>query len=156
MYVCHQHHECITNALANAEAFCSAQHLRFTHLRKQVLSMVMASHRPVKAYTLLEQLQTEDDSAKPPTIYRSLDFLIEHGLIHRIHSLNAYVGCTHPHQHASCYFTICTTCEQVSECCHHTLYDALQQSTVQEGFVPQHVSVEITGTCRACQQAAMS
>ena len=156
MQSCHQHTACISDAIASAEAFCAQQHLRFTGLRKHVLELIWASHRPIKAYYLLDQLKTSDGSAKPPTIYRSLDFLLEHGLIHRINSLNAFIGCAHPHQHSSCYFLICSTCHEVQECCTSTLADALQHSSMTHGFIAEHISVEIQGTCASCHKAAQS
>ena len=35
-------------------------------------------------------------AAAPPTVYRALDFLLEHGFIHKLASINAFVGCHHP------------------------------------------------------------
>jgi len=150
MHTCLEHHICIADAIANAEQLCNDKHLRFTGLRKRVLELIWAHPHPVKAYDLLDQLKQEDKNAKPPTLYRSLDFLLEHGLVHRINSLNAFIGCTHPHAHRSCYFLICSTCHTVEESCAHTLHDALQQNCKSQGFTPLHISVEIEGICRDC------
>lgn len=151
MHACQQHTICISNAIEEAEAFCSSQQLRFTGLRKKILELIWASHRPIKAYDLLDQLSAIDKSAKPPTVYRTLDFLLEHRFIHRINSLNAFIGCTHPHQHTSCSFLICTQCLEAQELCSSELHTTLQQLSQRHNFFPQHISIEISGLCHACQ-----
>ena len=91
----HDHSRCVSHALAEAEAICARQGLRLTALRKRVLELVWASHKPLGAYDILGVLSDEDGRrAAPPTVYRALDFLLENGLVHRIASLNAFVGCS--------------------------------------------------------------
>ncbi|NIN34158.1 MAG: transcriptional repressor, partial [Gammaproteobacteria bacterium] len=72
--------------------------VRLTPLRRRVLQLVWRSHEPVKAYDLLQILQSEKKGAAPPTIYRALDFLQEQGFVHKLESLNAYIGCSGPGQ----------------------------------------------------------
>src|SRR5690606_29433035 len=75
---------------------CRARGLRLTPLRLEVLELVAASEKPVKAYDLLDRLKTDRAGAAPPTVYRALDFLLDNGFIHKLESINAYVGCHHP------------------------------------------------------------
>ena len=75
-----------------------------------------------------------DNSAKPPTVYRSLDFLMEHGLIHKIQSLNAYVGCSHPDAHDSCYFLICNECQNIEEHCSININDIVKNNSGGKSF----------------------
>ena len=70
--------------------------LRLTPLRKEVLELVAAADKPVKAYDLLDQLRERHGNAAPPTVYRALDFLLENGFIHKLESINAFVSCHHP------------------------------------------------------------
>ena len=106
MYACMNHAFCVSEALQRADSLCQMKGLRFTPLRRTILKMIWANHSPAKAYDILDQLKKEDASAKPPTVYRSLDFLMDNGLIHRINRLNAYVGCSHPLKHKECYFLL--------------------------------------------------
>ena len=85
----HDHSSCVEDALAAAHEVCSTKGARLTPLRERILELVWLSHKPVGAYTLLDLIKLEHNSAAPPTIYRALDFLMEHGLVHRIKSLNA-------------------------------------------------------------------
>ena len=75
---------------------CARRGARLTRLRRRVLELVWQGHAAVKAYDLLAELDRKDATAKPPTVYRALDFLMAHGLVHRLESLNSYVGCPQP------------------------------------------------------------
>ncbi|MCK5914330.1 MAG: transcriptional repressor, partial [Desulfuromusa sp.] len=87
----HDHLSCIAAAMANAEQLCQHRGKRFTAIRRRVFELVWQQHKPIGAYEVLEKLQ-QDGRAAPPTVYRALDFLLELGLVHRIASLNAFVG----------------------------------------------------------------
>ncbi|MCP4996256.1 MAG: transcriptional repressor [Gammaproteobacteria bacterium] len=146
----HDHSACITTALSEAESRCSELGLRLTQVRRRVLELVWISHRPVGAYTLLEQLGKEGRSAAPPTIYRALDFLLQHGLIHRIASLNAYVGCNHPGQNHGAQFFICSQCGEAAELDAHAIGSAIADNANDMGFRIDNQMVEISGTCAQC------
>ena len=92
------------------EAACEARGLRLTPLRAQVLGLIAAAGKPVKAYDLLDRMKDENGSSAPPTVYRALDFLLEQGFIHRLASINAFVGCHHPDAKHSVPFLICDEC----------------------------------------------
>ena len=141
---------CIENAVAEAERICSERGSRFTDLRRKILTMIWRGHKAVKAYDLLDQLATEGGSAKPPTVYRALDFLMEEGLVHKIESLNAYIGCPHPGgQHVS-QFLICDRCETVEEVTSPELGAAVDATAKAAKFAVQRQTLEVHGTCKAC------
>ena len=71
---------CVEDAIAKAELVCSNRNERFTALRKKVLELVWANHKPIKAYDLLQLLADVHERPAPPTVYRALDFLQELGL----------------------------------------------------------------------------
>lgn len=149
----HDHHRCVADALAEAERLCISRDARLTELRKRVLELIWASHAPVGAYAIMDLLRGEGRNAMPPTVYRALDFLIEQGLIHRIASLNAYIGCSHPGDaHATQYF-ICKRCGTVAEIDNPAIDDAIAGATRALGFAPDSQSVEVSGVCRDCSQA---
>src|ERR1700741_5492999 len=76
-----------------AERRCGAAGESLTPLRRRVLELLLDHHGPAKAYDLLPLLGGDKGGmAKPPTIYRALDFLTRMGLAHRIESLNAFVA----------------------------------------------------------------
>src|SRR5260370_33481721 len=92
----HDHDSCIDGALDRAAQLCEERGARLTALRRDVLRLIWRGHEPVGAYAILEELRRSHSGAAPPTAYRALEFLIEHGLIHRIESLHTYVACPPP------------------------------------------------------------
>lgn len=150
---CHQHNSCVEDALAKAKMICHDQNLSLTPIRQKVLKLVWeGGHGAVKAYDLLEKLQQDDASAKPVTVYRALDFLMEHRLIHKIESLNSFVGCNHPTRQHNCAFLICSSCHQVEECCtNEAVLDTVTSSIEAKQFQVDSITLEIHGTCQSCK-----
>ena len=122
---------------------------RLTRIRRKVLELLVESPEPAKAYDLLANLDGEG-AAKPPTIYRALDFLQTMGLAHKIESLNAYVACGHASHHHAAVFLICTECGGAEELHANQTQDALEAECVAAGFKIDQTVVEARGICRAC------
>lgn len=147
---CPHHEHCLARALDQAETLCQSHGARLTPLRRRVLELILASHEAVKAYDILSRLSTEDRTAKPPTVYRALDFLLEHGLIHRVDSLNAFVGCSHPGDPHEARLLICTRCGRVDELATPELDDAIARAITPTGFQATCAHLEIHGQCADC------
>ncbi|MFA5121479.1 Fur family transcriptional regulator [Zavarzinia sp.] len=148
----HDHDRCIADALSRAEALCADRGARLTDLRRQVFELVLGSHRPVGAYDLVARLgEVEGKTVAPQTVYRALDFLIEQGLVHRIASLNAFVGCSHPGTDHAGQFMICNRCHEVAELGDPAAIADLAARAAAQGFKVDTVSIELTGTCAACR-----
>lgn len=135
--------------LAEAEALVMRQGQRMTKIRRKVLRLLLESEGPAKAYDLLGNLDGEG-AAKPPTIYRALDFLQEAGLVHKIESLNAYVACGHTSHSHSAVFLICDQCHTAEELHAVATSNALKAETRAAGFQMTRAVVEVRGTCRNC------
>lgn len=147
----HDHAACVADALAYAETLCKGIDARFTPLRRRVLELVWASHKPVGAYQLLEALRREGLGSAPPTVYRALDFLLQHRLVHRIESLNAYVGCSHLGDMHRGIFLICRRCGDAEELGDGSLGDEMLALARARGFEVSDVTLEIAGTCAPCR-----
>lgn len=148
--ICKQHDHCLKTALDQPEKVCQENDARLTEVRRRVLELIWAGHEPVKAYDLLTELQKNDPSAKPPTIYRALDFLLEQELIHKLHRLNAYVGCTHPEENKPCFFLICTNCNSVTESHDDAYRKLIAKVSKSYHFRPQATTFEMEGLCQQC------
>lgn len=140
-------------ALAAAEGLCEARGTRLTELRRRVLEIVCASARPIGAYAILDVLRDDGRTGAPPTVYRALDFLLEQGLIHRLASLNAFIGCSHPAEHHGGQFLICEQCGCVGELDSHEVEDGIARAAAAVGFIARTQMVEILGRCAACRDA---
>jgi Fur family zinc uptake transcriptional regulator len=148
----HDHHHCTTTALAHAETLALARGLRLTPVRRRVLEILLEEHRAMGAYEILQRLAAEGFGHQPPVAYRALDFLVEHGLAHRIRRLNAFVACTHPGESHHAAFLICRTCNTVAETDAGALRAAMQGAA--QGFEIERTSFEASGLCPKCQAAA--
>ena len=146
----HDHVSCVESALKKAYRICETRRIRMTPLRKRVLELVWSSHSPIGAYDILGVLHSERGGAAPPTVYRALDFLRDAGLIHRIESRNAFVGCAEPeHDHAG-QFLICRTCGTVAEISDAGLDSAVSGVTSRAGFALERRTIELQGLCPDC------
>jgi Fur family zinc uptake transcriptional regulator len=144
------HQNCIDEALARAEKLCRQRQQRFTAIRRRVLELVWQQHKPVGAYELLEVLR-QDGRTAPPTVYRALEFLQQMGLVHRIASLNAFVGCAHPGKPHDGQFLICESCKSIAELDAPAITAAIEQSATTAGFETRRHTVEIMGLCPDCR-----
>lgn len=149
----HDHGECIDAALDRAAAVCARRGARLTHLRRRVLELVWQGHAAVKAYELLGALDDRRGVATPPTVYRALDFLMAHGLVHRLESLNAYVGCPRPEAPHDGQFLICNACGTVSEFAAPAIEDAIAGEAADLDFAVAQRTVEVRGVCRGCRDS---
>lgn len=149
----HDHKKCVSEAIGTAEQLCVVRGVQLTPIRHQVLELIWDSHKAVKAYELLDRIKPLQNAAKPATIYRALDFLIEQGLIHRVESLNAFVGCScSGHQHEQ-LLLICNNCQEVEERSAPEVMQALSQEIKQADFIVHSKAIEIHGICAKCAQA---
>ncbi len=135
------------------ESACESRGLRLTPLRLRVLELIAAEEKPVKAYDLLDRLREEHGNAAPPTVYRALDFLLEHRFIHKLESINAFVGCHHPDEAHQVPFLICDECSSAAELCDERVARLLGEQAKEHGFTPRAQTLEVHGLCSGCAHA---
>lgn len=141
----------ITAQVYSARQFCEDKGARFTLLREKVYALLLEQQGAVGAYELLDALKLTESNAKPATVYRTLDFLLEFGLIHKIESTNAFVACHHFDCNHPVQFLICDTCGDVKEIQSEGLKDTLDKQAESVGFSVVKQTIEAHGTCSTCQ-----
>ncbi|RPH26726.1 zinc uptake transcriptional repressor Zur [Buttiauxella warmboldiae] len=141
------------NVLAQAEKLCEQRNVRLTPQRLEVLRLLTQQAGAISAYDLLDLLRASEPQAKPPTVYRALDFLLEQGFVHRVESTNSYVLCHLFDQptHSSAMF-ICDRCGAVKEHGAQGVEDIMHQLAAQLGFALHHNVIEAHGLCSACAE----
>lgn len=147
----HDHGSCVKDALARADAICTERGVRLTAQRARVLELVWSSHKPRGAYAILEDLSADGKRVAPLTVYRALDFLLEQGLIHRIESQNAFVGCPDPGTAHTGQFLVCSCCGNATELTDRRIAATIAESAAAQGFTVQRQTVEVTGICPDCR-----
>ena len=150
-FVAHDHAACVSGALEAAEARCAADGLRLTPVRRKVLELLLREHRALGAYAILDLLRDAGFGSQPPVAYRALDFLAEHGFVHKIERLNAFVACAHPNERHSPAFMICRLCDAVAEAQSGPTRGALGAAAQAAGFEIEKTVLEAEGVCPACK-----
>lgn len=149
----HDHGRCINAALSRANNLCLEKGVRLTPTRESVLRLLWQSHQPLGAYQVQNQLsKLTGKSIAPPTVYRAIEFLSDLGLVHRLASLNAYIGCPFPNSEHSNLFMICNGCGSAAEVAHSALNDVLQNASEKAQFKLESQSIELFGRCPQCSQ----
>jgi Fur family zinc uptake transcriptional regulator len=146
----HDHVGCRNKAIRTAEQLCAERGVRLTPIRRKVLELIWESHRAVKAYDLLDRIKPVERIAKPATVYRALDFLLEQGLIHRVESLNAFIGCSSSERQHEQLLLICVQCHEVEERPGEMVMEAVTRELAQAGFTIHRKAIEIHGVCAHC------
>jgi len=161
----------VVERLNAAKEQCRLNGSRFTALRQQIYQLILEANKPVGAYDLITQLQSmrtldadshnqtqeQSDNKKtsknvaPPTVYRSLEFLLSEGLIHQLTSINAYVPCCHPRAQHTAAFLICDQCQRVQECSSLPVQEMMNFAEQDMSFVVERSVIELSGRCQVCQ-----
>ena len=136
--------------LDRAEALCRQRGRSLTAQRRRILAIVCGAGRPVGAYEVLHALRAAIPGAAPPTVYRALDFLVQQGLVHRLETLHAFVGCAHPDEPHAGQFLICRACGAVHELEDTAVHRSVQAAADTAGFQAERPVVEISGRCARC------
>jgi len=151
-FAAHDHSHCAGDTLARAEAEAARQGLRLTPVRKRTLEILLEAHRAMGAYEVLDRLAAEGFGNQPPVAYRALEFLVEHGLAHRVRRLNAFAACMHPGEEHAPVFLICRECDAVAEAAAGPVRAALDSVAQDLGFAIERANIEALGLCPACAE----
>lgn len=127
---------------------------RLTPVRRRTLEILLESHRAMGAYEVLERLALEGFGHQPPVAYRALEFLVQHGLAHRLQRLNAFAACLHPGDDHTPAFLICRECDKLAELPGAPLHATLAEQARQTGFTVERATIEALGLCPTCTEAA--
>lgn len=139
------------NLVLRAQKFCEANKYRFTEPRERVLSLLANCDKPMGAYQILESLSYRKGKISPPTIYRAIDFWSEHGFIHRVESMNAYIACCRHKEHENFCIFICDKCSTVLELQMKNLAQ-ITSDFIDKRLTATRFTTEIHGKCSQCDK----
>jgi Fur family zinc uptake transcriptional regulator len=139
----------VARELAEAEVRCAAAEQRLTAPRRRVLELLLETGQPAKAYDLIAAFGIDGKPAKPPTVYRALEFLEKQGFAHRIESLNAYVACRMGEAGHDAAFLICDCCGATREV-DPSAAKGIAEAGAASGYTVTHVTIEAHGKCADC------
>lgn len=140
----------VARAMQEASRRLTADGERMTAARLRVLELLLVAGEPVKAYDLIARFGEDGQPAKPPTVYRALEFLERKGLVHRIASISAYVACTSGSIDHAAAFLICDCCGATAEVSAPVAGD-LGRAAEAAGYAIVRTTIEAHGRCPACR-----
>ena len=112
------------------------------------------NRKTLEAVPFLEAVSRCFKAQAPIRWQRQKDFLVENGLVHRIASLNAFVGCNHPGEAHQGQFLICRSCQVSIELEQPAVHQAILDGASAVGFQVEGQTVEVVGQCAACRKQA--
>ena len=148
----HDHAACRASALARAEERCAETGARLTPIRRQVLAALLADHKPVGAYDVIDRLAAEGQERPAPiTVYRALDFLVALGVFPGVERRNASRACAHtlgPNE--PLVLLVCETCVEASELSTSAIAETIAAAAGRLGFAVRQPVIEVFGRCAKC------
>lgn len=146
----------ITASLQLAEQVCRQRQARLTKKRRKVLSLLLTTDKAISAYELIQLFKEHfGEILLPMTAYRTLEFLEEVQLAHRLNTANKYVACAHIgclSSHKLPHFIICQQCLRVDELNNHSANSLsdLTKEAAQTGYQLSSPQIELKGICNTC------
>lgn len=144
----------LQDIVGRAKSAFEQKNLRFTQLREQVFCEIAAIRGSIGAYEILERLAEKGTRLAPISVYRSIDALMEAGVIHRLESKNAFFACRR-HEHGKKgrpIFLACEQCGSVVEVPAQHIFDGVKELAASVGFTPKVKFIEVSGTCASCRE----
>ena len=133
----------------------AATGIALTPIRRLVLMLLKRHPEGIKAYHLLAIIRTLKPKAAPPTVYRALNYLVAHGLAHKISCMNMFIACDrsrHPQNDVG-VFLVCPHCHSVKELHDDAASHALNKALASAGYRLDRSVMEIGAVCPGCTQA---
>ncbi len=142
----------VDRRLEQAAELCRTRGQSLTPLRRRVFEIMLEADRPLGAYDVLDILARDRGRVAPPTVYRSLDFLLDQGLVHKVLSVNGFVACSQAARPHAAELFICSSCGNAVEVARKVTDRRLDETAEAMGFAIDSVVLEVRGRCRDCRQ----
>lgn len=134
--------------------YLKSRGMNVTQVRCRITETLFAAPSHMTAADLWAQLRAEKISSS--TIYRTLDLLVQGGLVRKL-DLGAALAHYEPvlgrtrHEHL-----VCSRCAKIIEFHLPDLEEKLFETAEQYGFAPQQHDLKIFGICPSCQKSTPS
>ena len=127
---------------------------RITPQRLAILNIFCNTPHHLSPLEIFQQTQADIPGLTEATVYRTLTFLVEQGLVMPAHIGNGqlvYEIAEHAHDHL-----ICRVCGQNREINHEDLRELYEQLQAKTGYKIDSMHVTFFGLCPECQPAEAS
>lgn len=140
----------IQQRLNRAIELCNKQNAKLTPLRKALLSKLYENPKPLTAYDVLRLMREQYPKMEAMSVYRILNFLETHQLVHRLNSCQAYAACSMPEHEHHAQLVVCEKCHHSEEIAVRSLKESIDSALKEHSFCFSTKSIEIFGICQRC------
>ena len=140
----------ISNLLTHLETVASNNGARVTPIRRHIYKCLANSAYPLGAYEILDMLDGVG-SAKPPTVYRTLDWLLELGLIRKVSSISKFVVLPNGQSYDPVAMLLCRECGRAEILKSNDGLANIIDTAKSQGLDDVQATLEIVGQCSALQ-----
>lgn len=124
---------------------------RMTDVRREIVLKMAELGEPKTAYQILDAANKKRKAKLSAiSLYRTLEFLMEAGVVLKLESKNAFELCLNVEPEHSHLMMVCDKCGHVREIHDHALEDTLTKAAKKHGHTLKHHVIELHGTCRDC------
>ena len=137
------------------EAFFSylqENQFKMTEARRSVFQAVLATDAHFSAEDLLFQFQ--GNNASRASIYRTLDLLVDCGLVRKLWMRDGKAYYEHLHGHVHHEHLICVECKKIMEFDDQFFVEQLDAICSRHSFQAFCHDIKIHGLCRDCQKTS--
>jgi len=139
------------NVIKKTESYIAKQGGRMTNVRREIIATMAALKEPKTAYQILDAVNKHRKTKLSAiSVYRTLDFLIDAGVVLKLESKNAFELCVCKNSGHSHLMMVCDKCGNVQEVEDKALSKSLAKTAQKHGHKLRHNVIELHGVCRGC------
>jgi Fur family transcriptional regulator, zinc uptake regulator len=147
----HLHTHDADHRFAAARAVMEAAGEQWTDMRAAVYAAVSTAGAPLSAYDIAEAVSSaQGRRVAANSVYRILDLFVQHHVVKRIESRNAYIASAHPEADADCIFLVCDRCGNTDHIDNTQISADVRTAASRHGFIPVRPVIEVHGRCARC------
>ena len=134
------------------DQFLKSKKLRATIQREKVAELIFAKKSHFEVQTLIKEVQEKYPEIGPATVYRSVNTLVEAGLLHESLQTNAGVTLYEAHEDEHHDHIVCMDCGEIFEFHDESIEDAQNKALKKMGFTPVKHKHVIYSKCSLLQK----
>jgi Fur family ferric uptake transcriptional regulator len=146
----------MTQAIQTFAQYLNSKNLKLTKERKTVLQEIFLHEGHLEADDILYRLRKKKKRASRATVYRTLELLVDSGIVRKVDLGHGHSHFEHVLGHAHHEHMICLKCGKVIEFSDQKIEKSLQRLCKKSGFENTSHCFQIFGYCRNCRQITNS
>jgi len=130
--------------------FLKKKGCKFTRERAAILNEVFSNHGHFDIEGLLFKIRKKEAKASRASVYRTLQLLLECGLVEQVEHVDKHAHYEHTFGHAHHDHLICIKCGKVIQISSERLEKLQEQLCKKENFKCVSHTLELKGYCKKC------